>query len=194
MGSATNNEELSFVNELNKGNKEVFSLLFEKYYKDLVLFAGNILQDKDSCEDIVQNIFVELWENRNILQIETSLKSFLLKSVKNGCLDELRHEKAVREHEDYVSVYKEWSDMNTEDYVLYSNLKSHLDEALKKLPEVCRVAFVMNRFEGLKYREISDKLGVSERTVEVRIGKAIGLLRTYLKDFLIIIFIIIYYF
>lgn len=190
MDLFSNNEEQFLLNELNKGNKDVFSLLFEKYYKDLVLFAGNILQDKEHCEDIVQNIFVKLWENRKTLMIETSLKSFLLTSVKNGCLDELRHRKTVKEHETYVS-HSGWTDMNTEDYVLYSNLKSHLDEALLKLPEVCREAFAMNRFEGLKYKEISEKLGVSERTVEVRIGKAIGLLRIYLKDFLIVIFIII---
>ncbi|MCH3984780.1 MAG: RNA polymerase sigma-70 factor [Prevotella sp.] len=190
MDLFSNNEEQFLLNELNKGNKDVFSLLFEKYYKDLVLFAGNILQDKECCEDIVQNIFVKLWENRKTLMIETSLKSFLLTSVKNGCLDELRHRKTVKDHETYVS-HSGWTDMNTEDYVLYSNLKSHLDEALIKLPEVCREAFAMNRFEGLKYKEISEKLGVSERTVEVRIGKAIGLLRIYLKDFLIVIFIII---
>ena len=190
MDLFSNNEEQFLLNELNKGNKDVFSLLFEKYYKDLVLFAGNILQDKECCEDIVQNIFVKLWENRDTLTIETSLKSFLLTSVKNGCLDELRHRKTVKDHETYVS-HSRWTDMNTEDYVLYSNLKSHLDEALIKLPEVCREAFAMNRFEGLKYKEISEKLGVSERTVEVRIGKAIGLLRIYLKDFLIVIFIII---
>lgn len=190
MDLFSNNEEQFLLNELNKGNKDVFSLLFEKYYKDLVLFAGNILQDKECCEDIVQNIFVKLWENRKTFMIETSLKSFLLTSVKNGCLDELRHRKTVKDHETYVS-HSGWTDMNTEDYVLYSNLKSHLDEALIKLPEVCREAFAMNRFEGLKYKEISEKLGVSERTVEVRIGKAIGLLRIYLKDFLIVIFIII---
>lgn len=187
-----NNEEKFLLSELNKGNKDVFSLLFKKYYKDLVLFAGNILQDKERCEDIVQDIFVKLWENRNTLAIETSLKSFLLKSVKNGCLDELRHRKTIKEYETYVLAYSERV-LNTGDYVLYSNLKSHLDKALEKLPEVCREAFVMNRFEGLKYREISEKLEVSERTVEVRIGKAIGLLRIYLKDFLITIFIIIYF-
>lgn len=149
------------------------------------------MRDKCLCEDIVQNVFVGLWENRQAIKIETSLKSFLLKSVRNGCMDELRHEKTVWEYEAYLSSYETCVDIDTEGYVLYSNLKEHLDEALEKLPEVYRKVFVMNRFEGLKYKEIAQKAGISERTVEVRIGKALGLLRTYLKDFLIIALILI---
>jgi len=80
--------------------------------------------------------------------------------------------------------------MDTEHSILYSNLQSHLEEALNKLPEACRVAFEMNRLEGLKYREIAEKLNVSERTIEVRIGKALGLLREYLKEFFVFLLLI----
>ena len=77
--------------------------------------------------------------------------------------------------------------MDTENYVLYSDLSSQLKNALNKLPEDCRIAFEMNRFEGLKYKEIANRLNVSERTIEVRIGKALGLLRKYLREFFILI-------
>ncbi len=191
MKPILNKEEHYLLAELCCGNKEAFSLLFKKYYKDLVLFAGIFLKDRACCEDVVQNIFVQLWEGRKTLQIETSLKSFLLKSVKNRCLDALRHDQSVKEYEKYMQVYSTYGDMDTENYILYSNLQAHLNDALKKLPDTCRQAFAMNRFEGLKYKEIAQRLNVSERTVEVRIGKAIELLRLYLKDFFVLVWIFV---
>lgn len=183
-------EEHYLLVELKQGNKEAFSLIFQKYYKDLVLFGGSLLRDKFQCEDIVQNVFLKLWRNRETLEIETSLKSFLIRSVQNSCLDELRHKVVIREHESYSQSFYASDNMDTEHYVLYSNLESHLEEALGKLPEVCRIAFEMNRLEGLKYREIAERLNVSERTIEVRIGKALGLLREYLKEFFVFLLLI----
>jgi len=184
-------EELYLLTKLKKGDVEAFSFLFTSYYKDLVLFGGNFLADRVACEDIVQSVFMRLWNDRNTLHIETSLKSYLLKSVRNSCLDELRHQNIVRDHESYILSNNVLDDVDTENYILYSDLYSQLNDALEKLPETYRVAFEMNRFEGLKYKEIANQLNVSERTVEVRIGKAIGLLRKYLKHFYILVFYII---
>ena len=182
-------EEHTLLIELKTGNKQAYSQLFNKYYKDLVLFGGNFLPNKSLCEDIVQNVFLKLWRDRESIEIETSLKSFLLRSVQNSCLDELRHKGVVREHESYSSTFSVSDNIDTENYVLYSDLQGHLEEALTKLPVACREAFEMNRLEGLKYREIAEKLHVSERTVEVRIGKALSLLRNHLKEFFITIFL-----
>jgi RNA polymerase sigma-70 factor, ECF subfamily len=180
-------KELYLLAELKNGNKEAYTLLFRKYYKDLVLFGGNFLHDKVRCEDVVQNIFLKLWADRESIEIKTSLKSFLLKSVQNACLDELRHKQIVREHESYTEAFADFDNLDTENYILYSDLHDKLDIALSKLPDACREAFELNRFEGLKYKEIAERLKVSERTIEVRIGKAIGLLRHHLKDFFIMI-------
>lgn len=172
--------------ELKNSNKVAFTMLFRNYYKDLVLFAGSILQDKNRSEDIVQNIFLKLWADRETLNIETSLKSFLLKSIKNACLDEIRHLQVVRAHESYTESVFEIDEMiDTENYVLFSDLNTKLTEALSKLPLSYKEAFEMNRFKGLKYKEIARELNVSERTIEVRVSKALVLLRKYLKDFLI---------
>lgn len=185
-------EERYLLEQLKHGNKEAFSLLFNKYYKDLVLFGGNFLRDKVRSEDIVQTIFLKLWSDREALEIETSLKSFLLKSVKNACLDELRHKQVVREHESYSEIFGDIDNLDTEQYILFSDLQSQLKDGLDKLPEVYRTAFEMHRFEGLKYKEIAQKLDVSERTVEVRIGKALGLLRNHLKEFFVAVFILFF--
>jgi RNA polymerase sigma-70 factor (family 1) len=184
------NDEHFLIAELRKGNKKAFSLLFNKYYKDLVLFGGNFLPNQNLCEDIVQTVFLKLWRDRESLEIETSLKSFLLRSAQNNCLDELRHKGVVREHESYSMSFDLSENIDTENYVLFSNLQDQLEKAMAKLPKVCREAFEMNRLEGIRYREIAERLSVSERTVEVRMGKALRLLRQYLKEFLTVFFLI----
>jgi RNA polymerase sigma-70 factor (ECF subfamily) len=178
-------DERDLIAGLKEGNREAFSLLFRAYYKDLVLFGGNLLPgDRDTCEDVVQSVFMKLWSDHRTIVIETSLKSYLLKAVRNACLDELRHRDVVHEHELYVQATRLADEMDTENYILYSDLQRHLQVALKKIPQPCREAFEMNRFDGLKYREIAERLQLSERTVEVRIAKAIDLLKKHMKEFL----------
>lgn len=186
-------DESQILDQLKDGNEDAFLFIFRKYYKDLVLFAGTILPDKrDICEDIVQNVFLDLWSRRSSINIRTSLKGFLLQSVRNGCFDELRHIKVVRAHADYVAFLGNDIDSSTEQYILYSDLESHLKEGLYEMPEEYRHAFELNRIYGLKYREIAANLHVSERTIEDRIGKALNFLRHYLKDFFLWILFLLY--
>lgn len=185
-------DEQILLDELRQGDVHAFSFLFNKYYKDLVLFGGHFLPVKSACEDIVQSLFLKLWQDKENLEIRTSIKSFLLKSVQNSCLDAIRHQKIKNSYEEKSQLKSVLDEVDFEHHILYSDLKSHLDEALTKLPESYREAFELNRFEGLKYKEIAEKLKVSERTVEVRIGKAIGLLRKHLKDFFIIVFTLLF--
>lgn len=186
MGKLEKQQENFVLSALRQDSKEAFSLLFQTYYTDLVLFCGNFVKDKSSCEDIVQSIFLKLWNDRKNIQIETSLKSYLLKAVRNSCFDEFRHIEVVRQYEtEYGSSVLD--NYDTENYILYSDLYHHLSRALENIPDLYKEAFLMNRFEGLKYREIAEKLNVSERTVEVRVSKTLDLLRKQLKDFFILL-------
>lgn len=178
-------QEQYLLSKLRMGSQEAFSFLFNTFYADLVLFCGNFIKEKENCEDIVQSVFLKLWEDRENIQIDTSLQSYLLKSVQNRCLDEIRHVDIVRQYATNTNLLT-LEAYNTDQYILYSDLKEHLNNALKELPYVCREAFELNRFDGLRYKEIAEKLGVSERTIEVRISKALGLLRTHLKEFFIV--------
>jgi RNA polymerase sigma-70 factor (ECF subfamily) len=178
-------DELYLLAGLKQGNKEAFSLLFKAYYKDLVLFGRSFLPDRVACEDIVQSVFLKLWNDHATLHITSSLKSYLLKSVYNACLDEVRHRNIIQKHEAYSSYANNiLNEVDTENYILYSDLQKHLHKILKRMPELYREAFILSRKDGLKYREIAEKLHISERTVEVRMSKAIELLRKYLKEFL----------
>lgn len=176
---------------LKQGNKEAFSLLFTAYYKNLVLFGGNFLPDRMACEDIVQSVFLKLWNDRMTLEIETSLKSYLLTAVRNSCLNEIRHRNIMSEHVLCVLSNPTLDEVNTENYILYSDLHEHFVTALSKIPESYRTAFEMNRIQGLKYKEIAVRLNLSERMVDVRIAKTLELLRKYLKDFLSLLFFFI---
>lgn len=176
------------LSEVKEGNHRSYSILFYTYYKNLVLFAGTIVQDKSVCEDIVQNIFLKLWRDRETLTIETSLKSYLLQAVRNSCIDSIRHKQIV---DNYVETfYTQDGIFSAEDYVLHSDLNRHLKNALSKLPDKQREAFVMSRYKEMKYKDIAKKLNVAERTVEDRISKALAKLRVELKDFLLILILI----
>lgn len=184
--------EKYLINELRNDKEEAFSLLFKSWYTDLVLYAGTFLPEKSKCEDIVQNLFMKIWEERKTLSIESSLKAYLIRAVRNSCLDEIKHGKVVRNYENnYKLLYDNLED--TEDYILYSDLVGHLQAALRKLPPPLKEAFELSRFEGLKYKEIAEKQNVSERSIEVRISKALQFLREQLIEYLTVLLLMLKY-
>ncbi|WP_165021445.1 RNA polymerase sigma-70 factor [Dysgonomonas sp. ZJ279] len=183
----SNQIDWNLLAKLREDCKDSFSVIFKKYYKDLVLYAGNIIRDQLFCEDVVQNILLTIWNERHTLIIETSLRAYLLTSVRNKCLDELRHRKIVRNYE--TQPYDNLQYNDTFDYILYSDLYQHLQRAIDMLPEKQREAFLLNRIQDVKYKDIAKQLNVSQRTVEDRISKALASLRIELKDFLIILLI-----
>ncbi len=181
MSTAIKDKDLLLM--MRAGSKEAFTILFVRYYKNLVQFAGIILHDKDKCEDIVQNIFFKLWHDKDELSIIQSLKSYLLRAVQNACFDELRHMKQVRKYEVFSNLNFSMKNIDTENYILYHDLKSQLNTAITLLPKNLQEIFRMSRLEGIKYKDIAEKLAISERTVEVRMSKAIRQLRELLKEY-----------
>jgi RNA polymerase sigma-70 factor (family 1) len=175
--------EREMISKLRDGDISAFTSIFSAFYKDLVIFAARFTKDVHSAEEIVQDTFVHLWEEHGTIIINTSLKSYLLKTVNNKCIDWYRHEKVIKEHTDFVLETSLYYEYDTENYVLHSELESKIEEALALLPDEISQTFRMNRFKGLKYQEIAELLGVSVRTIEVRIGKTLHLLRTHLKEY-----------
>ena len=178
-------DETTLLKRFQEGDRSAFSSIFTRYYADLVNFALTFTKDHDAAEEITQDIFAKLWENRHTLAISTSLKSFLLRSVQNRCIDWIRHLDIRDKYRNALLVAPLLIENDTDHYMLYSELKTKLDEALEQMPHEFTDAFKLNRFEGLTYQEISVREGISLRTVEVRIGKALQFLREKLKDFLI---------
>lgn len=178
-----NSDERLLSVALKQGDHGVFSSLFDRYYKDMVLYAGTLIPEMAVCEDIVQNMFVNLWNDRRNLAIHSSLRSYMLRSVRNSCLDELRHRKVKHSHAAYEFRLGLKENEDTAKYILHSDLQEHLENALDKLPPEERRIFEMSRFENKKSKEISEELKMPLRTVQLRITKAVEKLQVLLKDF-----------
>lgn len=189
MAFSENENTETLLEKLRMGSIDAYTVLFHRYYKDLVLFAGTLIQDKAVCEDIVQNIFIRLWNEHNHLSISTTLKVYLISATRNGCLDHFRHLEVRKQYAESIlpqNYHSVQAVQEAERYILYSELQQELKQALKQLNDLQRKCFILSRIHGLKYSDIADLLQISVRTVELKIAQAIQLLKKYLKDYLTI--------
>ncbi len=155
--------------------------VFELFYQPMCRFAAGYLPDKDSAEDIVQQIFINLWNQRDSIEPGKPLKSYLFTSVKNRCLNYIRDHKKYRNY--YLDVETELEiPVKERDIASEADLENQLARALEKLPEKCREVFLLCRFEDMKYKEVAQQLNISQKTVEAQMSKALKILRTELKD------------
>jgi RNA polymerase sigma-70 factor, ECF subfamily len=169
---------------IRQGNERVFETVFRKHYQSLCNYACGILKDMDDAEEVVQSIFMKFWEQREGIEINVSLKSYLYRAVHNTCLNRLKHLKIQEVHKQYVGNYFEENYDSATEMMDKVELENRIADALEKLPEQCRRIFKMSRFEELKYQEIADRLGLSIKTIENQIGKALRIMRTELADYL----------
>lgn len=171
--------------------KHEFEVVFREYYASLCRYASMWMRDADEAEEIVQAVFVRLWEKQQQISIDTSLKSYLYRSVYHESLNTIRKTK-VREQ--YLHMNKQEEEVShPEDRASVKDLQGRIEEALGQLPEQCGLIFRMSRFQDLKYREIADILNISVKTVENQMGKALKLMRHNLADFLTVLLIIIHF-
>ncbi|HUX58735.1 MAG TPA: RNA polymerase sigma-70 factor [Bacteroidales bacterium] len=167
------------------GDELAFEILFHRYFIRLCSFANKFLNDPDQAQEIVQESFVKIWENRKDIDPEDSLKSYLFQIVKNLSLNKLRRKKVESKYiEIYKLVYIERQEFSAEESLLSKELEENIANAIKKLPAKCRIVFELSRIEGLKYREIADNLHISVKTVESQMSKALRFLRIELSDYL----------
>lgn len=163
---------------------------FKTHFKALHAYAYTIVRDDIMAEEMVQNVFYKLWKNKETVAINQSLTAYLYRSVYHESLNYIKHLKVKSAYQSYAGRTMEHIN-NAADKLKLKELEEKLEQALKELPEQCRTIFQMSRFEELKYVEIAGKLGISVKTVENQMGKALRLLRTKLVDFLPILLIIL---
>uniref|UniRef100_UPI0032180E84 RNA polymerase sigma-70 factor n=1 Tax=uncultured Draconibacterium sp. TaxID=1573823 RepID=UPI0032180E84 len=174
-------EENNLFEKIQKGDEKAFEHLFKMYYSHLCAFATNIIEDEIAAEEIVQDFFVKLWEKRNKLTIEISVKRYLFRSVKNLCFNLIKHNNVKLQHAKQITAEAE--NTNYHDQFVEVDLASKIEESIESLPEKRREIFRLSRQEGLKYREIAEKLKISVKTVEVQMGLALKTLRDKLKHY-----------
>lgn len=180
-------DEKFLVSKLRKGDEDAFNWIFYAYYKGLVLYAKEFTEDMDAAEEIVQGFFVKFWTEREQIHITSSVKAYLVKSVRNKCLDFLKHRKIMDKHNKEIQKELPNKVEEGEEVIMTYELKEKIEKSIYALPGNCREIFKMSRYDGKKYREIAGELGISVKTVEAQIGKGLKKLREDLKEFLTIL-------
>ncbi|MEQ8582919.1 MAG: RNA polymerase sigma-70 factor [Marinoscillum sp.] len=170
------------VERLRNKDKRAFELVFNEYYGLLKSYAMRFMDDPDDAEEVIQEVFVKFWEKCDTLAPDSSIKSYLYRSVHNTCLNFIKHQKVKDSYRQYVITFMEEAVEGPSPDGEKSNVQERIFEAIDNLPPRCSEIFKLSRFEGLKYQEIADHLSISIKTVEVQMGKALKTLREKLKD------------
>lgn len=176
----TTNTEWETIQE---GDKKAFELLYKAHYSMLCAFAYRYVKEHDEAEEVVQHTFYTLWKNRTKITISSSVTSYLMQAVKHNCYNKIKKHQLER---DYMST----SDFQYEEHdtpldkAAFSELEDKMMALIEQLPTERRKVFVLSRFEGKKYREIATHLGISVKTVENQMGKALQFMRMHLQDYL----------
>jgi len=171
--------DLLLWNKVKMGDKKAFELIFLSYYSVLCLFAKRYTDDMTLAKEIVQDLFVYLWEHRNELTIHSSIKSYLYRAVRFNSIRSVEHERKLGIRMD---VLPEPDDPEFNDHLEYAELQEKILNAIESLPEQCQNIFKMSRFEQLKYAEIADKLNLSIKTIEAQISKALRVIHQLINQ------------
>ena len=181
------NNDHKLIQGLVVGHESSFNTLFHQYYPALTVFARKYLGDMDLSREVVQDMFVRLYESRNLLKEVTSLKAYLYRSVRNNCLNYIKSNKIHNKHKENIRMDQAGSAPDLTEEIQESELEQRIFGIVSELPERCRQIFRMSRVEGLKNDEIAGKLNISKRTVETQISNALTKLRMELAPYLTII-------
>ncbi len=179
---------------IRNGNEMAFEQLFHAQYEKLYRLCRRYIYEKEVAEELVQDVFIYIWQNRKSLVITSSLSSYLATAVKNRSLNYLKskyaQQKALTIDDTFLDLMDGW-DENRE---IHENLKEVLKKGIDSLPEKCRIIFNLSRNSGMTYNEIAEELSISKESVKSQIKIALQKLRIYLKEHLEFLFILFHTF
>ena len=168
----TNQTELQLMDQIKAGDYNAFRCLYQLHYNFLCNYAGKFLRDDFVSEDVVQEVFVKIWENRKRIIIKESVKSYLCSAVKNRSLNRLESESTRQK---YTNLFLQNEDQQIDsDELEQEEFKNHLFQCIEKLPLRCKEAFILSRFERLKQEKIAANLNISPTTVKTQIHKRLN--------------------
>ena len=167
---------------LKQSDQAAFTEVYNRYWKKMFVLAGKKLDDLDEAKEVVQEIFIRLWERREEIVLDGSLASYLSVSVKYRIINRLDKHYIRRNYLDNLPASAE-VDNSTQEWLEFEEVKERLAKLVSDLPEKCRLVFVMSREQGMSHKQIAEELDISEKTVEAHLSKATKTLRTGLKSF-----------
>lgn len=175
-------DELKRIEEISKGNIKEFEVLFREFYRPLLLYANKILRKEAEAEEIVQDLFFNIWRNREKLNINVSVSSYLYSAIRNNCLQHIKRQKIKTRYQDYLRS-QPVNIIQPIESLEYQELHQKINTVMDELPNRCQEIFKLSRFQGLKYQEIADQLSISIKTVEANVTKALKHFRKNLKEY-----------
>ena len=180
MQKGINIEDNQLFQAVKEGDKKAFDTLFLRYYPMLCAYAKQFV-DLEDGKEIVQDVMVWFWENKEMQTFDTSLKNYLFKSVRNRCLTLTNRNEIKQRIQKKLQVHMEQL-YEDPDFYIVEELAGKIETAIMRLPESYREAFELNRFQNMTYNEIAFKLGVSPKTIDYKIQQALKILRHELKE------------
>lgn len=176
-------DDRELLEKVRSGDEGAYDAVFREWYPALVRLAASLVRDGDAAEEVAQDVMHELWRRRTLLEPDVSIRAYLLRSVRNRALNHLRHKRVRRESEhDVEALYHE--PVASDQPIVARELAEAVQLAFNDLPPRCREVFELSRVHGLKYAEIATALGISQKTVEAQVGKALRVMRERLTPWL----------
>ncbi len=182
MQHQPNHSDEDILHLLAQNSEQAIDLLFRQYYTTLCQHIYRIIPDGSKVEDLVQDVFYELWRKRDQLTIKTSIAAYLRRAARNKALNHIRDQRMQFEDEEHHP-HLESKFTSSIQQIEVQELQNLIHTAIEALPERCRMVFSLSRFEEMSYQEIADALNISIKTVENQISKALKLLRSAVEHY-----------
>lgn len=169
--------DVDLVKRLQRNEEDALTIIYNKYWEIMFLAAYNLVKDRSVCEDIVQEVFISLWQRREKLQIKASLKSYLYTSTVYKVYDHFNKNKKMLQEGLFEGFENKIEASNPETKLMHQELLSYLDSIVDALPDKCKEVYKLSRENMLSNKEIAEQLGISQRTVEGHISKALKIIK-----------------
>jgi RNA polymerase sigma-70 factor (family 1) len=189
LDQENSNNIINLAVRIKRGEKEAFRQLFEQYAPKISRFAMSFLKNKTDAEELLQDVFLKLWEKRENIDPEQNIKSYIFKIAINSIYDLVRKKNLEKAFSDFSKYHFRESSENTWHEVIWNEMLSKLDQLVNRMPEQQRKIFRMSREEGLTNDEIAERLSLSKRTVENQLYRALLLKKTIQNRFIISAFV-----
>lgn len=186
MGTYSRHDEEFLFASIRKGDKQAFAELFDRFWSKAFFIAYRKLNDQEATQEVVQEVFITLWNKRESLSIQ-NFSSYLYACVKNKCLNYIESKIIEKKHWDYYKQFIPKSDFETEKMVSYDTLLEAINTSMESLPKKTRRVFQLNRLEGRSISEIANVLNLSEKTIEYHLARSLKHLKMHLKDFTLLL-------
>lgn len=171
------NQDVILIDRLRNGDETALTELYNKFWQSLFMSSYNVLKDRELCEDIIQDIFMNIWHNREKLEIHISLKGYMYACARYQVFNHIRRNKDKIHVELFDDLEKRFQYTTPETQLMHDELVYHINSIVENLPEKCQLVYKLSREEQLSHKEIAERLNISTKTVENHITKALHTIR-----------------